>query len=161
MFRSILIALVVFSFALGVVPNAHAGRAQLGGPVETTDQAYVDLRTTIQGGDIDSRAKSELLALADNAYASRSSYEDFLAATNSFAATLIESGADAAYTGAVLDGYSEALQAEEIEYDIVPHFFKKCDAQFNCGKPGNICVIISWSDPNGSGGSNCISPTIR
>ncbi len=155
---SILALVLVISGLLGAAP------AQAEKTFEHSDGASTVLSNdpvaAIETSELDEATQALLLELVAEARTYTNERERFIATTEAFTREAVEATGSTSFDvleNILLSYHASLIRLTKFEWEIKPHLAKKCNASFDCVWALGVCVIITWSDGNGSGGINCIS----
>lgn len=155
--RIVRILPVLFSTALLLAARAEAAAPRLAD--SSFEQRFAQLQQLARDSRLTAEQSAAVLALLDEAKASTIDQSGFLGATGAIAEQLLAAPSD--YSSTFAEQYQATFQAQtEFKWDWQVNPLKKCDKNFNCVWGGQVCLLITWSDGHGSGGINCISPSV-
>jgi len=119
--------------------------------------ASLEAAITSQGFEPDVEAQA--LALLDDAASATSDVGELASVSTELAHVLVEPDqASPDWLAGFFNDYEVVFAPQgAADWDIDPNPLKKCDRRFNCVWRSWICVRITWSEPGGGGGVNCIS----
>ena len=154
--------LMLSTLAFGAVTPSHGSTELETGGITSVETHRDQFSELIGGSELSEVTQYTVMQLFDEAIAVAGDRARLLTTTEEIARALLDDPQQPSveFVQATFSVYENALaQVTKLEVDVRPST-GKCNDDFQCKGFLGICVVITWNDGNGSGGINCISPSL-
>ncbi len=139
---------------------AGAGEVSSGQPGDLEPNSTTEaLEAAIYDQGFSDDVTAQAVALLNDASASVGDIAELAAVTTELANVLVAPESSSAdFLAGFFNDYEVVFNEQgAADWDIDPNPLKKCSRTFTCVWRSYICIRITWSEPGGGGGVNCIS----